>query len=152
MRLTLVIYSLDCGGSQRVLSLLANAWAGQGHSVRILTLARAARPFFPLDPSVAVEALDVARPAPHFLAGLANNLRRVLALRRALARHRAEVVLAFIDTANVLALLAGRSLGVPMVISERGYPPASEAGPVWRLLRRVTYPLAGKAGLGGVFG
>ena len=38
MKITLVISDLTCGGSQRVLTLLANYWDEQGHNVTLVTL------------------------------------------------------------------------------------------------------------------
>ncbi|MFC1474579.1 hypothetical protein ACFLQK_00920 [bacterium] len=38
MRIALVIYDLDCGGSQRVMTSLANYLAGTGHDVALLTM------------------------------------------------------------------------------------------------------------------
>ena len=37
MRILIYIYSLECGGAERVISLLANNWSLLGHDVKIVT-------------------------------------------------------------------------------------------------------------------
>jgi glycosyltransferase involved in cell wall biosynthesis len=142
MRLVFVIAALDCGGAQRVASLLCSAWARRGERVTILTFEDGRTPpFFPLEPTVEVVPLSL-------LAGsggpgaAARNLGRVRALRRAIASRKSDAVVSFLDTTNVLTLLATRGLGVPVLVSERIDPQFEEIGKAWSLLRRITYPWA----------
>ena len=140
MRLTLVTYSLDCGGAERVLTSLANRWRRDGHAVTVLGLSDgAAPPFFPLDPGVSLEWLAVARDSRHLLDAIANNVERVWALRAALRRSRPEVVVSFLTAVNVLVLLAAAGLAVPVVVSERIDPRFKPLPGAWRWLRMRAY-------------
>src|SRR5262245_47720946 len=80
MRLTLTIYALDTGGSQRVATILANGWTRRGHVVTILTLAGPEEPFYPLDSRVTYRQVGQPprseRPLPRFW----NNIKRFLTL------------------------------------------------------------------------
>jgi glycosyltransferase involved in cell wall biosynthesis len=142
MRLVFVIAALDCGGAQRVASLLCSAWARRGERVTILTFEDGRTPpFFPLEPSVEVVPLSLlGRSGP--LGAAARNLARVRTLRRAIASRKPDAVVSFLDTTNVLTLLATRALGIPVVVSERIDPQFWEIGKAWSLLRRITYPRA----------
>ena len=143
MRLTLVIHSLDCGGAQRVLTTLANRWMRVGHTVTILALCDSRRTsFFPIEPRVSVEWLDVMRDSRHALAALANNFVRVRKLRAALRRSRPDLVLSFIATVNVLVLLASAGRGVPVIVSERSNPELAPLPRAWNRLRQWLYPQA----------
>lgn len=142
MRLVFVIAALDCGGAQRVASLLCSAWARRGERVAILTYEDGRTPpFFPLEPSIEVVPLSLLGSSGG-LGAAARNLGRVRTLRRAIASRNPDVVVSFLDTTNVLTLLATRGLGIPVVVSERIDPRFWEIGTAWSLLRRITYPFA----------
>ncbi|MEO7041263.1 MAG: glycosyltransferase family 4 protein, partial [Gemmatimonadaceae bacterium] len=136
-RITCVIGSLGAGGAERVLTGMANWWVAEGHDVTILTL-QPPDPFFPLDPRVRVASLSAASPQ----AGVVAGIRRVFRLRRAVQECRSDIVLSFIDVANVHALVATIGCGIPVIVSERTDPNHHRIGTVWSLLRRVTYPIA----------
>jgi len=51
MRLTFVISSMEAGGAERVLSILANHWSEKGWRITILTFSGAPS-FFDLHPSI----------------------------------------------------------------------------------------------------
>ena len=55
---------------------------------------------------------------------------------------RPDVAISFIDTGNVRVILALLFAGIPLVVSERVHPAHEPIGSVWRVLRRLTYPLA----------
>jgi glycosyltransferase involved in cell wall biosynthesis len=143
MRLVFVIATLECGGAQRVAALLCSEWAERGFPVTILTFEGVeSRPFFPLDPRVEIEALDLLGRSSGRLDGVVRNVARVRTLRRAVLRRRPDVVLSFLDSTNVLTLLATRGLRIPVVVSERIDPRLRDLGRGWAALRRLTYPWA----------
>ena len=145
MNLTLVISSLRGGGSERVISLMANWWAARGRAVTVLTMDQGGSPpFYPLHEKVRHRALGTAGHSANAAAGAANNLRRVAALRRAIKDSRPDAVISFLDRTNILTLLATRGLGVPVVVSERNDPAHNDIGRMWRFLRlrELTYPRA----------
>ena len=137
-RLTLVISSLRMGGAERVMSLLAAGWSRQGVEVSLITLDGADSDFYPLDKGVSRIALDVMSASSNPAAALGKNFSRIKALRNAIKETRPQAVVSFMDKTNVLTLLAARSLGVPVIVSDRidlRYP----VGWFWGKLRRRTY-------------
>jgi len=146
MKVCFFIWGLRAAGAERVLTLLANTWAGKGWEVVVLTMEPPGQaPFYPLAPSVMVRPLDLIRDSAGPISGLFNNVRRVRTIRRAIAETAPEVVISFIDGGNILSILATRGLGIPVVISERTDPSRRSLGRVWGLLRDLTYPLASVA-------
>lgn len=143
VRITLVIASMACGGSERVMSTLANWWAAKGWQVTLLTFDGADGPCcYDLHPAVAYQPLDIQGLSGDHIRGR-RSLRRFRVLRWALRASRPQAIVAFVDKTNVLTLLANLGSGVPVVISERVSPNDWPIGALeWRLLRRLTYPHA----------
>jgi glycosyltransferase involved in cell wall biosynthesis len=140
--LSLVISSLSSGGAERVMSLLANRWADRGQRICLVTIDSTATDCYPLDPRIRRIALDLMAESPGFFAALANNYRRIRALRRALEAVGTTVVVSFGEQMNMLVLLAVPSRSIRKIISERTDPARHRIGRIWELLRRLTYPLA----------
>ena len=138
MRLTLVIWSLSCGGAERVLSRMANHWAARGWEVTLLTFDGSEPPFFDLHPAVRHRPLGLATSR----ASVRRLARLLRVLRRAIRESAPRVVISFMDQINVLVLLATRGLGLPVVVSERVWPAHHAIGRHWNVLRRWTYPWA----------
>jgi len=139
MKICLVISSLSAGGAERVLSLMANYWVGRGHDVTLMTLDSVASDFYPLDPRVRRIGLDLMRRSPHLPAAMLNNMQRLWMLRQAIRDVGADVVISFMAETNVLVLLAGRGLGLGMIVSERVDPSRHSIGVVRSWLRRRLY-------------
>jgi glycosyltransferase involved in cell wall biosynthesis len=143
MRITLTIPSLAFGGAERVLTILANAWIARGWEVTLISLNDSAwASFFELDPHVHWIRLGLLKEVANPLAGLWNNFLRVRALRKAIRKSNPQVVISFIETMNVLTLVAIRDLNIPIIISERTDPAKHRIGPVWNCLRTLLYPSA----------
>ncbi|MFH1034871.1 MAG: glycosyltransferase family 4 protein [Pseudomonadota bacterium] len=142
MRLSLVIYSMHGGGAERVMKLLADAWADQGHELTLITLAEAASDFFRVDQRVRRVGLGLLADSPGLIPALRNNLARLRGLRRELKAARPRVIISFGDATNVLAVLAARGLGAPVVVCEHTDPHHHQVGRLWSGLRRLVYPLA----------
>lgn len=143
MRLALTISSLRPGGAERVLSVLANAWGARGHEVTILTFDDGSEPpFYALGPGVRHRPLALAGETSGAFAAATANLRRARELRRALRAVVPDAVVSFLTRVNVLAILATRDLGIPVVVSERVHPALAPVPRVWRLAWRAIYPFA----------
>ena len=143
VKLLFFIDSLQCGGAQRVCATLCNHWVERGWVVTLATFDDGSTPpFFPLVPGVRHVSLGLTRRSPGLVRSVINNLRRVVRLRRFVAQERPDCILSFIDGTNVLALLAARGTGIPVVVSERTDPARHAIPRPWRILRRTTYPWA----------
>lgn len=139
-RLALFAPNLSGGGAERTLARLATHWAEQNREVTLVTLAAASPEDFPLPAPVRRIGLGLTGSARGPLGAVRNNLRRIRTIRAAICDARPDVVVSFIDQANVLALLAVGPLRVPVVISERTDPSRHQVGRFWNWLRRKTYP------------
>ena len=143
MKVVFTIPSLSAGGAERVLTILANGWAAQGWDVSIITLDdQSWQPFYSLDQCIGWVRLGLMKEAANPLAGLWNNLNRLRALRAAIGHEKPQVVVSFIDTMNVLTLLATRGLKLKVLVSERTDPMIYDVGRFWQWLRRQVYPTA----------
>jgi len=131
----LVSNSLEPGGAERVISGMANFWAGKGWRVTLATFTGPQVPdFHALAPTVERRWLDDGRRIGSRSAMLAAVWARVRTLRELLRELRPDAVVSFIDVANVLTLIAAFGLGLRVVVSERGSPD--------RTLASGLYPLA----------
>lgn len=137
MRIVGVIATLGSGGAERVMSLLASGWAARGDAVTLVTIDDAP-PFFPLHPSVRTLRLGLARDSGNLLERASNVALRARALRRAVRELAPDVCVSFIDRMNVLAVMATRGLGVPLIVSERVHPGFVDPRG-WRIVRDVAY-------------
>lgn len=143
MNIVLLTSTLEGGGAARVLAHMANHWAAGGHDVTLMSFEDGSDPsFYPLDPRVRVRYLALNRHSPNLLASLVNNWRRLATIRREILAAKPVAVISFIDTANVRTILALLGTGVSVIVSERVHPAYEDIGRMWRLLRRLTYPLA----------
>lgn len=143
-RLAIVLPSLSAGGTERVVSVLANRWAARvGWQVTVLTLeASGTRPYYAFDPRITIRQLGLPPGRRDKLSGTWQVARRILALRRALRAANPDAILVFLTRTNVMTLLATHGTGVPVVVSERNNPALQTAGPFWGWLRARLYPRA----------
>jgi GalNAc-alpha-(1->4)-GalNAc-alpha-(1->3)-diNAcBac-PP-undecaprenol alpha-1,4-N-acetyl-D-galactosaminyltransferase len=142
MRLTLVISQLTPGGAERVMSTLASYWADRGLEVTLITLWAASSDFYRVTPRVRRVALGLSHPSRTLRQSLFMTWRRLQALRSHIRSSRPDVVVSFMDTTNMLTLLATKNLGVPVVVSERIHPAFHDIGRLRTWVRRRLYPAA----------
>jgi len=143
MRITLVISSLGAGGAERVMSVMAGYWAENGQDVSLITLASPVSDFYALHPSVKRIGLGLLVTSSHRLVkATLHNIQRLRQLRREILASRPDVVLSFVDTTNILTLLASVRLGVPVIVAEHTDPRHHPVGAIWTRLRYLLYPRA----------
>lgn len=142
MKIVIVFHNLSFGGIQRVIAELATGLAAAGHDLEILLTGQDGSTAYEVVPSVRVRALGITRPTVGSIDSVAANLTRVIALRRAIADAKPDVVIAHEWRTNILVVLATRATGRHVVITEHSDPVHSSVPAVWRCLRRLIYPLA----------
>lgn len=136
-RILLYIPSLRGGGAERVAVELARRWAYDGHEIIFLTQS---------DPSTDVYQLDsrVERVSLNSFGkrGLFGHLSQIFRLRRELKRYRPDVVVSFMTSASVFAIIAAMGLPCKVIATEHAYPPFQKLSGRWRRLRKMFYPKA----------
>lgn len=142
MRITFVISSLSSGGAERVMSNMANYWANKDWQITLITLAKQDSDFYPLDKRILRIALEVEKQSSGIIQAVTNNFFRLLSLRSAIKSSQPQVVISFIDSVNVLTLVATRFLNIPIIISERTDPQQHFVNRFWDVLRILFYPYA----------
>jgi glycosyltransferase involved in cell wall biosynthesis len=140
-RIVLVIGSLEGGGAERVISDMANYWAGKNWHVTLATWSGSKiKDFYPLAPDIQRIWLEVQPQNGSLLSKLNSNIARTLKLRRVLQKLKPNAVLSFIDRSNVLTILATLGLGHCVIVSERINPKVNfELSRAWRILRKISY-------------
>jgi len=139
MRITVFITSLGGGGAERVATTAMRHWVACGHDVTLVTLAPTDCDLNEAPDGVHRYALDLIDDSQTPWAGFRNNIARLRATRRAFRAARPDVIVSWIDTTNVLALIAAHRLGTPVVVTEVVDPTQHELPRSWRVLRHVTY-------------
>lgn len=141
MKAVLVIPTLDAGGAERAMTELAGFLAERGDDIVLATFeATGTQDFYAPHPAVRRVRLGNPQPAGSIAGKLAANWQRVQSLRRLLSAEKPAVLLGFMETANVLCLLAAAWLKLPVVVAERTDPAMHTAVPAaWRHGRRLLY-------------
>ncbi len=135
-----VIATLQGGGAERVVCTMANYWADKGHKVSIATFAAKGQgSAYPLHENVSLSELDILGKKH---GAISDNVSRIKSIRAFVQRENPDHVVSFMESTNVLVMLATMGLGVPVTISDRIDPKAYNYGAVWRLLRNVSYHFA----------
>jgi GalNAc-alpha-(1->4)-GalNAc-alpha-(1->3)-diNAcBac-PP-undecaprenol alpha-1,4-N-acetyl-D-galactosaminyltransferase len=142
LQICVVLSDLRAGGAQRVIATLSSAWERLGHTVVLATFDQPANDFYKIPSSTIRLTLGGLVPSESALQSLIGNVRRAKRIREVVVTSNPDLVLSFIDRTNILTLVATRGLGIPVVVSERIYPPAFRLSWPWRLFRRLTYPCA----------
>jgi GalNAc-alpha-(1->4)-GalNAc-alpha-(1->3)-diNAcBac-PP-undecaprenol alpha-1,4-N-acetyl-D-galactosaminyltransferase len=142
--IVMVTGSLEAGGAERVLAEMANYWSDKGWRITLATWAGpSSKDFYELGSGVQRVWLDVESSNSAPLAKAWAYVNRIRKLRRILAKSRPDAVLSFIDTSNVMTLLACMGLGLRAVVCERVNGTALRYIPwMWRAWRVATYWLA----------
>lgn len=128
MKLLFVITSLENGGAERVCASLANYFSTE-HEVEILYFS--GEIFYKISSKVKLNKFTRNSRIPR----LATKL---LAIRK--RAKDADCILSFMDSTNILSIIATAFLGRKLIISE--HSAHDFVGLKWRVLRRIFYPFA----------
>ena len=130
MKIIFTLASLGSGGAERVVSLLANKMAEQGHQVEIICL-KFNDVYYKLHPEVKVTlAMKQTK----------NRITEVSWLRKYVKQEKPDVVIAFTEGVYCFTIAALLGTKIPVIASERLDPSAM----TWKrnLLKRLLLPYA----------
>ena len=128
MKLLFVITSLENGGAERVCASLANYFSTE-HEVEILYFS--GEIFYKINSKVKLNKFTRNSRIPRLAA-------KLLAIRK--RAKDADCVISFMDSTNILSIIATAFLGRKLIISE--HSAHDFVGLKWRVLRRIFYPFA----------
>ena len=118
MRLVLINPTLVHGGTQRVMSELANTWSRNGHEVHIILFSAADR-FYDLEEKIIVHDLDFKY---NTLNKIVSQVLTIYKLRKLLLSIDPDTILSFVTQINISAILATRFTNMKLYISDRNSP------------------------------
>jgi GalNAc-alpha-(1->4)-GalNAc-alpha-(1->3)-diNAcBac-PP-undecaprenol alpha-1,4-N-acetyl-D-galactosaminyltransferase len=116
MKVVIVIPSLAQGGAERVISELANDWAGVGHDIHLLTL-YPQEDFYQVSDAVIRWRLNMVYSG--HIKKVVNEIRTLIKMRGRIISLQPDFVLSIGYQFNVLAIMATRLTGIPVFISDR---------------------------------
>ena len=133
MKIAFVTSTLTSGGSERVMSLLANQLAERGHEVEIINLNKHIV-FYPIHEKVMLSFAEDE-------VGI-SILKKITWLRKHIKKEQPDVVIPFMEAVYCVTLFALIGIKVPIVSSERIDPRKSPF--VRNILRRIFLPLTSR--------
>ena len=108
-KITFCITELDVGGAEKALVRVAIGFSERGWDVRVISL----RDRGPL----AEPLTEAGIPVEHLNCGGMTDVRAFWRLRSALKRNTTDVLLCFLNQANLYGRLAGKAAGIPLILS-----------------------------------
>lgn len=130
MKIAFITATLTSGGSERVISLLANELANRGHDVSIILL-REPTIFYTLNDSIKL----------YFAQEHSNNIvGKIVWLRKFVKQNNIDVVIPFMTAVYCTTILALLGLPTPVIASERIDPRFSST--IRKILRWCLLPFA----------
>ena len=139
MKTAFLISSLNAGGAERVVSLLANELS-LTNDIVIITLSKD-EPFYKLNDSITIKQLGVLKLGTNPLESIVSNLVLIYKVTLLIRSLKIKNLICFMTTSNVLGIIAGKLSNIKVTISERANPKFKDVG-YWNFLRRKTYKLA----------
>ena len=136
-----LVSSMHGGGAERVASLLSNYWVENGYRVTLMpTFSGRGECLYSLNERIKLDFLAdrVGSTNKNFF----NRLRRFWILRKSIKEIRPDIIISFLTHVNVAAILSAMGTRIPVIVSERTYPPGYQLDFFLSTLRKFTYPAA----------
>ena len=135
-QIVFIISSLKGGGAERVVSLLANLFIRE-YSVTIILLSNE-EVFYKLNKNIKIVKLDLSKKSNSICSKVLNNYHRINKLKNAIKQEKADIVISFMTQTNILSIIATKSIGKKILISERTNYNFLKSK-IWIFLRKFIY-------------
>ncbi len=139
MRILFLISSMRGGGAERVASILCNYWAQQNYGVVMVTFDTRDNDFYNSDDRIKRYSLNCFKTSNNKLKSICSNLQRIHNIRNIVKKEKPDVIISFMDVANILAIISTRFLGIPVLVSERTFPQYFNSDNLYDKLRKFIY-------------
>lgn len=134
MKIMFSISSMNCGGAERVVSVLANSLSDEGHHVLIVAHDWE-KSFYKLNESIEYISIHTRYKRFGFLC-------RVFGLRETIKSKQPDIIISFIADHNIVSCIANCGLRSKLIVCERNDPRKRPTRKVLRILRNVVYNAA----------
>lgn len=137
-KVAFLIYSLNAGGAERVVSNLANELVNS-FDITIIVFYKCT-PFYPLDERISITyCLDSYTSKENIFLSIKNHFKLFSSFLNIIKEKRIDLIIGFMTTANIYVSFASKIKGIPCIISERSNPYHRQLGFFWQQLRRISY-------------
>jgi GalNAc-alpha-(1->4)-GalNAc-alpha-(1->3)-diNAcBac-PP-undecaprenol alpha-1,4-N-acetyl-D-galactosaminyltransferase len=143
MRIFLLSSSLNSGGSERVISILANKFSAFFEDVYLITHSKQENDFYEISGKVKRIELSPLLKTSNVIEKIHNNVVAVKELRKCIHSLNPNIIISFLTQVNVRAIMAN-DRSIPIIISERSNPKRQRIEKVWKILRYLVYRKADK--------
>ena len=121
-KILFLVSGMEVGGAERVASLLCNYWIEKGHKVTLMpTYSGRGECSYEINDDVKISFLSDIFGSKK--SNLWSRIRRFILLRRVIVNEAPDVIVSFLAQVNVTAILAAMGTNIPVIVSERTYPP-----------------------------
>ncbi len=142
-KIAFLIPSLEAGGAERVVATLANSLVIT-YDVTIIVLYKSPI-FFKLNPDINIIYCGDEYQAVYSLKhSITSHLKFIRTIIKIIKSNNIRLLIGFMTTPNIYAVIAAKYSGIRSIISERVHPKYTEASKVWFSVRRHLYPFADK--------
>ena len=141
-RILLAIDSLEKGGAQKNIVILANKLLAKNHDVSILTLDNKDNDFYSLNRNLKRFSLDSKIKSKNYFQAIYNNLKRIYKIFIILKKVSPTTIISFINTTNVILIISNFFFKKNIIISERNSFSLQKLPMIWQVLRNITYNYA----------
>lgn len=131
------------GGTQRVVSLLVPHWS-EANNVILVTLASFEKDFYPLPCHITRIGLGLSTNSRTFLHAIIANIKRIIALRKIIRKHKPTVIISFLESTNVLSILARVATNTRLIVCVRADPKKQAFNKYWRMAQKILYKFSDK--------
>lgn len=136
MKIVFVVGSLSGGGAERVVSLLSDELAKQGHIVTIILIASYEQSYAVSD-SIKIEDCSRENGIKGF-----RFVNRIKHTRQIIKDVSPDIIVSFTVAVNVYTILAKMGINNKLVVAERNDPRFDPVDKLTRIARKILYPFA----------
>ena len=140
MKILLCISTLQSGGAEKNISILANLLTKKNYEVTILTFdKKKSKPFFFLDKRINVVNLNLLKKSNNILSSIQNFIIRVRLIRKLVVQGKFKYFISYINTMNITMLISTAFLKIKKIISDRNNPYYSRNSMLVKILKIIFY-------------